>query len=58
MGLRKYILAEMQKVMEKYKFILYSFLSDISQISLLAPAFPVPNFWSLETQANKNNRIL
>lgn len=42
----------------KLKYILYSFLSDFTQISLIVPAVPVPNFWGLGTQANKNHRIL
>ena len=56
--MRKDVHAGIQKNSGKLKYILYSFLSDFTQIPLIVPAVPVPNFWGLGTQANKNHRIL
>lgn len=56
-SMRKDVHAGIQKT-GKLKYILYSFLSDFTQIPLIVPAVPVPNFWGLGTQTNKNHRIL
>lgn len=55
--MRKDVHAGIQKT-GKLKYILYSFLSDFTQIPLIVPAVPVPNFWGLGTQTNKNHRTL
>lgn len=55
--MRKDVHAGIQKNSGRLKYILYSFLSDFTQIPLIVPAVPVPNFWGLELKRIKTTEF-